>query len=283
MRPPFPYFGGKMMIAGRIAAALPAHGHYVEPFSGSLAVLLAKPPSRMETVNDLDGAIVEFWRFLREQPADLARACALTPHSRAEWEASRDLDSWWDTDLPPVERARRFWTAVTQARSNRLTRTGWRHYVDPGATGTAFPGYLDGYVDRMAGAAARLHHVTLECRPAIEVVERYGAHDEVLLYLDPPYLGSTRANDRSYRVEMMTPEEHTELALLVRGCAAAVVISGYPSPLYDDLYAGWDRMDIATGTGQGPNGWGNRTEVLWSNRPLNRQQHLDLMASEATA
>jgi DNA adenine methylase len=121
IRPPFTYYGGKMTIAARIAAALPQHGHYVEPFAGSLAILLAKRPSRMETVNDLDGAIVEFWRILRDEPAELARACALTPHSRAEWEMSRDLEQWWHEDLPAIERARRFWTAVTQARSNRLT------------------------------------------------------------------------------------------------------------------------------------------------------------------
>jgi DNA adenine methylase len=280
VRPPFPYYGGKMTLAGRIAAVLPAHGHYVEPFAGSLAVLLAKPPSRMETVNDLDGDLVNHWRVLRERPEDLARACALTPHSRAEWEASRDDHASGDE----LERARRFWTAVTQARSNRLTRAGWRHYVDPGATGTAFPEYLDAYVDRMAAAAARMHHVSLECRPATELVERYGAHRDVLLYVDPPYLGETRSNDRAYRHELMTPDEHRELAVALHGCAAAVVISGYPSPLYDtELYAGWDRLEIPSGTGQGPNGWSNRTEVLWCNRRLNRQQVLDFTDEEATA
>ena len=84
LRPPFAYYGGKTKLAPAIAALLPEHGHYVEPFAGSLAVLLAKPPSRMETVNDLDGALVNFWRVLRDRPLELARACALTPHSRAE-------------------------------------------------------------------------------------------------------------------------------------------------------------------------------------------------------
>jgi DNA adenine methylase len=277
VKPPFPYFGGKGLLADRIAAVLPEHRHYVEPFAGSLAVLLAKPSSTMETVSDLDGAIVNYWRVLRDQPRELARACSLTPHSRAEWESCRD-DHETGTDL---ERARRFWTAVTQARSNRLTRTGWRHYVDPGGTSTAFPSYLDAYVDRMAGAAARLHHVTLECRPALELIERYGAHRDVLLYLDPPYLGSTRANDRTYRHELMTDAEHADLAAALAGLPAAVVLSGYPSPLYDRLYDGWDRLAIKTGTGQGSNGWSNRTEVLWSNRPLSRQLHLDM--GEATA
>ena len=51
MKPPFGYFGGKTAIAAQIAALLPAHEHYVEPYAGSLAVLLAKRPARMETTS----------------------------------------------------------------------------------------------------------------------------------------------------------------------------------------------------------------------------------------
>lgn len=68
LAPPFTYFGGKQMLAGRIAALLPDHRHYVEPFAGSLAVLLAKPPSTLETVNDLDRDLMLFWRVLRDRP-----------------------------------------------------------------------------------------------------------------------------------------------------------------------------------------------------------------------
>jgi hypothetical protein len=72
---PFAYFGGKTrLLAGpdRRPAAARLHDHYVEPFAGSLAVLLAKPRSPMETVNDLDGDLMTFWRVLRERPDDLA-------------------------------------------------------------------------------------------------------------------------------------------------------------------------------------------------------------------
>src|SRR5262249_50421453 len=90
----------------------------------------------------------------------------------------------------------------------------------------------------------------------------------VLIYADPPYVGSTRANDNAYRHEMRSEAEHRELAEALHAARAAVVISGYASDLYDrELYAGWDRHTMTSGTGQG-GGWGNRTEVLWSNRPL---------------
>lgn len=58
VQPPMTYFGGKTRLARRIASFLPPHEHYVEPFAGSLAVLLAKAPTRLETVSDLDGHLV---------------------------------------------------------------------------------------------------------------------------------------------------------------------------------------------------------------------------------
>lgn len=269
MKPPMPYFGGKTRLAGQIAALLPEHEHYIEPFAGSLAVLLAKPPSEMETVNDLDGKLMTFWRVLRDRPAELARVCALTPHSRGEYEAAIGSDSEDDLDL-----SRQVWIALSQGRAGRLRRSSWRHYIDPAGTKTSMPEYLDGYVDRMATAAERLHRVTLENRPALDLIERYGRCPAVLLYIDPPYLGSTRGHDQVYRHEMREEKEHRELAAALHGCRATVVVSGYASPLYDlELYPGWDRHTMASGTGQGV-GWGNRTEVLWSNRPLGQQRSL---------
>jgi DNA adenine methylase len=110
-RPPFPYFGGKQRIAERIVSLFPEHGHYVEPYCGGLSVLMAKPPAMLETVNDIDGDIMTFWRVLRERPDEMERACALTPHSRAESLLSKDRDG-----LDDIERARRVWVALTQHR-----------------------------------------------------------------------------------------------------------------------------------------------------------------------
>jgi DNA adenine methylase len=264
MKPPFTYYGGKTTMAAAIAALLPQHDHYVEPFAGSLAVLLAKPQSRMETVNDLDGDLMTFWRVLRDRPEDLQRACALTPHSRLE---HRECQSTALVDIPDdLERARRVWVLLTQTRSSTLRKTGWRHFQDPRGTSAGMPRYLAGYVERLAPAAERLIGVTLEARPAIDLIEAYGRLEDVLLYCDPPYLGSTRA--RNYRHEMTSPDEHRQLAEALTGARATVVLSGYHSPLYDDLYAGWERLEISSFTGNANSGTGDRVEVLWSNRPL---------------
>lgn len=271
-KPPFAYYGGKTRLAGDIAALLPAHQHYVEPFAGSLAVLLAKMPSAMETVNDIDCDLMTFWRVLRDQPDDLARLAAFTPHARAEHQAAYDLNV---TDL---ERARRVWVLLTQGRAGTLRNTGWRFYRNPAGSSYGMPDYLAAYVDRIPPAAGRLARVSLECRDALEVIRDYGQHPDVLLYCDPPYLATTR-NSTNYRHELAGANDHRQLADALHECRASVVLSGYPSPLYAELYDGWHRAELAAWTGNGiRNGAtkadGDRTEVLWSNRPLAGADHL---------
>lgn len=263
--PPFGYFGSKVKIARQIVALMPEHSGYIEPFAGSLSVLLAKPAVGLEVVNDLDGDLMTFWRMLRDQPEELVRICSLTPHSRSEYDASWPIPS----DVPDLERARRVWVKLSQGRSGVLRRTGWRYNEAPRGRTTMMPGTIRGYVDRMVTVADRLRDVSLECRPALEIISRYGRVPDNLLYIDPPYLGSVRTWGNNYAVEMRSDDEHRALADALADCSATVVLSGYPSDLYDQLFTGWHRAEIQAGTSQNNNaGWQSRTEVLWSNRPF---------------
>lgn len=270
--PPIAYFGGKQTVASQIVSLLPTHLHYVEPFAGSLAVLLAKGPSRAETVNDLDRALMTFWRVLRDEPDTLMRACALTPHSRAERELARDLD-----DVDDVETARRVWVALTQGRAGQLRPTGWRHLGAVRSTETSPARVLKGYLQRMPAAIARLRSVSLECRPALEVIDDYGRHPSVLLYVDPPYLSATRGSSSAYRHEMRTAAHHAELLDVLEVTKASVVLSGYANDLYDRRLAHWCRVEVPSFTGQGAaRRPGARTEVLWSNAELTYSPTLDM-------
>ena len=269
VRPPFRYFGGKTLLAPVISDLLPAHEHYVEPFAGSLAVLLAKQPSRQETVNDLDADLVTFWRILRDRAADLERVCALTPHSRVELDAAADTETCDD-----LERARRVWVRLTQSRSHSMKQTGWK-YVR--ATGYGARD-LDTFVSRIGPIAERLRGVSLESRDAFDVIRDYGSEPTACLYVDPPYLGSTRATN--YRVEMLQDDAHIALADTLNECKASVVLSGYDAPLYADLFDGWHRVDLRGATTL--SGDTDRVEVLWSNRPLGEPDLFDLLG-EASA
>lgn len=265
IRPPFAYYGGKTTLAPIIAGLLPPHDHYVEPFAGSLAVLLAKKPSRAETVNDLDGDLVTFWRVLRDRPDELERACTLTPHSRAELALAKDL-----AVSDELERARRVFVMLTQSRSHSLRKSGW-WYGRMTSTGISPPAYVSAYAGRIAAAAERIKRVSIESRDALDVIRDYGAEPTVCIYADPPYLGETRASN--YRVEMLDDDAHRVFADVLNDCRASVVLSGYDSPLYADLFAGWHRLDLPGATTL--SGDTDRVEVLWSNVQLGAQGTLD--------
>ncbi len=106
---PFPYFGGKRRAAPRIWQALGDPAGYVEPFAGSAAVLLARPPftgRRVETLNDADGWLVNAWRAIQLSP-DAVAAAAWGPvaeidyHARLAWLQQRrtpDLVAWLEGD-----------------------------------------------------------------------------------------------------------------------------------------------------------------------------------------
>lgn len=132
------------------------------------------------------------------------------------------------------------------------------------------PEYLIAYRKRMAAVAERLARVSLECRPAVELIEQYGKATDTLLYVDPPYLGETRGKrtDR-YLVDMRDETDHRQLAAALNGARATVVLSGYDSDLYRELYEGWHRAEFRAWTNGDPDGGRKQaTEVLWSNRPL---------------
>lgn len=267
-RPPFPYFGGKATSSEQIAALFPDHKHYVEPFAGSLAVLLAKRPSPHETVNDIDNDIMTFWRVLRDRPEELAHVCRLTPHSRGELELAHFPAG------DELEQARRTWVLLTQGRSmttRTSSRQAWRQTKSPGASGHSMPDRITSFASRIESAAERLRGVSLELRDALEVIADYGRHRDVLIYADPPYLTdvlapSSRMTAR-YRHQMGSEAQHRALADALHSCAAAVVLSGYDSPLYDDLFSGWHVHRMAATAGHAREKR-ERVEVLWSNRPL---------------
>lgn len=261
MRPPFPYFGGKQKLAAEIAARLPGHSHYVEPFAGSMSVLLARPVVRgvPETVNDNDQALMTFWRVLRERTDELVFQCALTPHSRAQ----READAVLDTDVDELELARRVWSCLVQGRSATLRLTGWRYDVEPDP-GQSMSERLESYRQRLFIVARRLQNVSLECDDALAVIARYNRNG-TLLYVDPPYLGATRG--WNYRTEMVQETRHEQLAQALAETNATVVLSGYDSEAYSRLYAGWNRYELNTYTTQG-GVHSPRTEILWTNHDL---------------
>lgn len=283
MKPPFAYYGGKQTLADRIVALFPPHRVYLEPFAGSLAVLFAKSPAPTESVNDVDDGIVTFFRVLRDQPEELERVCRLTPHARSEYNAAaRNPD---DGPVGDVERARRFFVAVSQSHSaSPRTTSGWSI---SSANTQSRADKVNAYVtDRFRPCAERLARVGIENTDAAELITRLANSPDTVVYADPPYLASTRNSTKDYRRDMGSAEEHERLAHALHDTPATVFLSGYRSPLYDRLHGDWHRMDVTVPvTSSNTRTALRRTAVesVWSNQPIATQGRLNLDATEAPA
>ena len=82
----FGWYGGKYSHLNWLLPLLPQTTHFCEPFGGSAAVLLNRKPAPVETYNDIDSEVVNFFRVLRDQKEALIEAIGLTPFSREEFE-----------------------------------------------------------------------------------------------------------------------------------------------------------------------------------------------------
>jgi DNA adenine methylase len=278
IKPPFPYFGGKSRLAPWIASLVPEHRVYVEPYAGSAAVLFAKRPAAIEIINDLDGNVVNFFRVLRDREAELNRALAYTPYSRDEY-AAADLA---EPDLDDIERARRFLVRCTQGHNAAGAggRAGWSNGIRRNQSQAATVVNL---VDRLPQVAQRLRQVVIENRDVVECIAAYDAPDAVL-FVDPPYLASTRASRDDYRLDIADESEHRRLATALHAYSGTVLLSGYPSPLYDELFGDWWRasMEVTrpSSNQRGRSGASLGVEVVWSSRPIGNQPSLfDLEAA----
>src|SRR5258706_6566598 len=109
----FGWYGGKFSHLRWLLPLLPTSHHYCEPFAGSAAVLLNRPPSPVETYNDLEGEVCNFFRVLRDEKQRLIEFIGLTPFSREEFAAACVLDP----AVSPLERARRFFVRARQVRT----------------------------------------------------------------------------------------------------------------------------------------------------------------------
>ncbi|TBU78197.1 DNA adenine methylase [Phytopseudomonas daroniae] len=260
-RPLLRYHGGKWKLAPWIISHMADHRTYVEPFGGGGSVLLRKPRAYAEVYNDLDGDIVNLFRVARDHGSELQRMLYLTPFARSEFEISYG-------EVPDtLERARRmivrslqgFGSAAASGERTGFRASSSRSGTSPGVDWRNYPAALEAIIDRLQG-------VIIENRDALEVMAH---HDRptTLHYVDPPYVHSTRSakvrhNDtgKSYRHEL-SDDQHRRLSAFLHGLAGMVIVSGYPCPLYEELFEDWhciDRIAHADGARE-------RVECLWLN------------------
>lgn len=247
------YPGAKWGMAKQICSLMPDHRSYLEPFFGSGAVLFNKVPSAIETVNDIDGDITNFFKVLREQPDRLAEAIGLTPYSRDAFN-----DAHENRGSGEFDRAYRFAIRSKMGHGFKTyQKTGFK--IDVYARERS---YCVGCWNRLPAdlleAAVRLKEVQIENQPALDVIRKFN-HDNVLIYADPPYLLDTRGG-KQYRYEM-DEQDHLDLLDTLKQHKGTVILSGYPHEMYDRELKGWSRIARKSYNQNSD----QRTEVLWYN------------------
>ena len=255
------YHGSKWLIAPWIISHFPKHMIYVEPFGGSGSVLLRKEKSKIEVYNDLDGEIVNLFQVVRDCGEELSRLVYLTPYSRNEFIKSFEYSD------DPVERARR-----TIIRSFCGWGSGYVTNTADGKSAKPENGFCIDWRTKHSGrrnlnwlhvsdtilaAIERLRGVVIEALDYKSVIKKNDTRD-TLFYIDPPYLADVRDRGNDYRHEF-TADSHVELAGILNNAEGSVIVSGYASKLYNELYRGWKSETCSSYTA----GNTKRQEVIW--------------------
>lgn len=273
IRLPLKWHGGKYYLASRIVALMPRHLHYVEPFFGGGAVLLARdpddetlwlPPHRgvSEVANDINGRLVNFWRVLRDerQFAEFMRKVEATPFARDEWAAAHAHEYGSD----PIADALAFFVDCRQSRSGLMKSFTaiTRNRIRRGMNGSTSE-WL-GTIEGLPEVHQRLSKVVVENMKSLALIRREDT-PTTLFYCDPPYLHETRTATEAYAHEM-TEADHRELLDVLKECKGKVMLSGYGSTLYDTALTGWNRHEFELPNNAASGDTKRRMiEVVWCN------------------
>lgn len=259
-KPPYAltYYGGKAVngtgVGPWIAAQLPKDKHctYIEPFAGMLGVLLQRPKSRIEIVNDTNKDVVNWWRCVRDRGDELIEKCRLTPNSREELARAFAPES-----ADELERARVFSILLLQGINSGAASKSWRRRFRSGG------GMMATFADRLPDIISRIREVNLECVDACELLERVEGEPQCVIYADPPYRDADTSHYGGFELD------RERLTATLGKQKGRVAISGYGDE-WDHL--GWRKearkftLQNAVVVGGG-NRKDAREEVLWMNYP----------------
>jgi DNA adenine methylase len=242
------WHGGKSYLAKWIISLMPAHLHYVEPYFGGGAVLLARDPKRnwiasngeklpahlqgcSEVVNDINERLTVFWQVLKD-PTDFAefqRIVEATPFSESEWEAADMACGEFESR---AQAAARFFIRCRQSRQglSRDFATLSRNRTRGGRNEQA-NAWLS-VVDGLPEIHERLRGVVILNRDALKVIEQQD-DQHTLFYCDPPYLHETRSSIGEYGDNEMSEAQHLDLLNTLANIKGKFMLSGYHSRLYD--------------------------------------------------
>lgn len=279
VKPPFGYYGSKQRIATKITQILPPHNVWIEAFCGSAAVTLAKPPAKIEIINDMDDQVVNLFQQLRDHQEELCRLVALTPYARSEYLLARE-----HSECNPLEKARQFLVAtmmtVNGANGGRSSGFSFSQSYSRGGNEARVNRWYN-LPERIALVVERIRNIRIENRDARELLTMFENRPATLIYLDPPYNINRK---QRYHIDI-DDSFHIDLLGRCITSKAMILISGYDNELYNSLLteiSGWTKRYISTSTRDTSGKEHSRTEVLWSNKNFEISHNTNQLPIELT-
>jgi DNA adenine methylase len=262
----FKYPGAKNRMADFIISLFPDNYEkmtYLEPFFGSGSVFFRKTPSEIETINDIDQDIYNLFFQIRNNAEELSRLINYTPWSRKEWEQS------YIKTNSDIENARRFlvrfWFSIG---AKSYTKTGFSYNIKDAANGnlSSFSKNLPAMIIEASGRLKSKNNnlVQIENKNAIVLIEKYN-RENVLMYIDPPYVKNTRGCKYIYKHDM-ADEDHIELCNILNSSLAKIIISGYENSIYENYLTNFNKTAMYSQDQTGK----KRKEIVWRNFVTNQ-------------
>lgn len=281
MKSPINWYGGKYYLAKEIVRLFPTHKLYCEVFGGAAHVMFKKSPSQIEVYNDIHEGLVNFWSVLRdrEKRTLLMEQLAFTPYSRKEFE---DACKGWEIEENDVEKARKFYIATMQSRSNN---GGWAYSVSYERRNmSASVSKWWGNIDNIEMAIKRFASIQVENIDFEDCIKKYD-RSSTLFYLDPPYVTDTRKQKKSYKYEM-TATDHKRLVDILLQVKGKVILSGYENDIYNTLEeAGWHKIllkEVAKASINDARNENRGQEYVWVNfkEEIHEQTYIEQVSLE---
>lgn len=238
---PFKWVGGKSRLRKQIVALIPEHSCYLELFAGAAWVLFAKPPSKVEVLNDIDEELVNFFRIVKYKPEELIQSFEWELVSRAEFKRLANLDT---STLTEMERAHRFYYIIMAGWGGELHYPRFQTSITDGGHGNRLIGALKFLRKRIEPVYERLQKVVIENMDWKDCFARYD-RDKTMMYIDPPYPG----NSCNYLHNMRSWDDHHQLADHLHKSKCKWILSSYDIPEIHNLYNGYNILSVQSYSG----------------------------------
>lgn len=224
LRTPISYYGGKQAMAKHILPCIPEHKRYTEAFFGGGAVFFMKDPSEVETINDINGEVINFYSVITTDFWKLNEMIQSTLHSREQYDHAMVIYNYPKL-FSPVQRAWAFWILTNQGFVHKIGAWGYAK-IDS----TSPIKISNKKLEFNVHIRQRLEHAQIECTDAIKVIESRDT-EETFHYIDPPYLGTAMGHYGGY-----TESDYIKLLELLSSCKGKFLLSGFMNnPLKDAI------------------------------------------------